>query len=900
MQQNLPMKRPKPVALKLEEKLSVVNFVTMAVSVEKVPLERILSNPTRVPDPYSSSSDDEEEEHDLYIKDLIKDVHKDLEESVFDPRDENTVDNWVKRNPSMVRLAGKHPFNAEAPMDRIMHYGFVTPAELHYVRNHGRVAKGEWENWTVEVSGLVKRPTSFTMNQLVNDFPHREFPVLIVCSGTRRKELNLVKRTSGSNMTTGTASNSVWRGVTLRHLLKKCGILSRAKGATHVCFEGAEDLPGGGGSKYGTSITREEATDPSRDIMLAFLQNGEPLLPDHGYPVRLILPGFIGGRMVKWLKRIVVANHESQNYYHYRDNKILPSHVDSELANEQGWWDLQEYCLYELNINSVIIKPSHNEILAINPNTLSKPYLLRGYSYSGGGRRVILVEVTLDGGATWRLTTLERRERPNKYGKYWSWCFWSLEVEVRELLVARDIAVRAWDEGHNTQPEHLNWNLMGMLNNSWYRVKTSMGKPVKGEIGIVFAHPCLPGNLPGGWMEKEKHIEISVDKKPSMKKSGSSPDLTATVNKIPITEVRKHNHRDSAWIIIHGHVYDATKFLYDHPGGPDSILVNAGTDCTEDFDAIHSERARKLLENFRIGEIITTGYESEDEDSAPAKESVKEKAKAKESDAAEAESKVALNPRQKIHVKLVSKTEISHDVRRFRFALPKENQVLGLPVGKHVFLYAHTDENNLVVRAYTPTSRPEEVGYFDLVVKIYFKGVHPKFPNGGAMSQYLESLEIGSVLDVKGPLGHIEYTGKGNFIAHGEPKFAKRLAMLAGGTGITPIYQVIQAVLKDPEDRTEMFLVYSNKTESDILLREELDAWAKKHSDRFKVWYVVDKAGNDWAFSTGRVNESIMRVHLPGPSDALALACGPPPMIQLTVQPSLENIGYKKDDVLVF
>ncbi|KAK7393606.1 hypothetical protein VNO78_22164 [Psophocarpus tetragonolobus] len=115
-------------------------------------------------------------------------------------------------------------------------------------------------------------------------------------------------------------------------------------------------------------------------------------------------------------------------------------------------------------------------------------------------------------------------------------------------------------------------------------------------------------------------------------------------------------------------------------------------------------------------------------------------------DAAEAESKVALNLRQKIHVKLVSKTEISHDVRRFRFALPKENQVMGLPVGKHVFLYAHIDENNLVVQAYTPTSGPEEVGYFDLVVKIYFKGVHPKFPNGGAMSQYLESLEIGSAL----------------------------------------------------------------------------------------------------------------------------------------------------------
>jgi nitrate reductase (NAD(P)H) len=119
-------------------------------------------------------------------------------------------------------------------------------------------------------------------------------------------------------------------------VLKRCGIHARSKGAVHVCFYGAEDLPGGGGSKYGTSIKREYAMDPSRDVILAYMQNGEALTPDHGFPVRVIIPGFIGGRMVKWLKRIVVTSEECDGHYHYKDNRVLPSHVDAEQANEEG------------------------------------------------------------------------------------------------------------------------------------------------------------------------------------------------------------------------------------------------------------------------------------------------------------------------------------------------------------------------------------------------------------------------------------------------------------------------------------------------------------------------------------------------------------------------------------
>lgn len=849
----------------------------------------------------SSSDEEDDNETQNEYRDLIVRGKNELEPSITDPRDDGTSDSWINRNPSMVRLTGKHPFNSEPPLTRLMHYGFITPVPLHYVRNHGTVPKANWADWSVEVTGLVKRPTRFTMDQLVNEFPCREFAASLVCAGNRRKEQNLVKQTIGFNWGAAGISTSVWRGVPLRALLKRCGIMTRKNGALNVCFEGAEDLPGGGGSKYGTSIKKEMAMDPSRDIILAYMQNGDLLAPDHGFPVRMIIPGFIGGRMVKWLKRIIVTTPESDNHYHFKDNRVLPSHVDAELANAESWWYKPEHIINELNINSVITTPCHEEILPINSWSTQRPYTLKGYSYSGGGKKVTRVEVTMDGGETWHVCTLDHPEKPNKYGKYWCWCFWFLEVEVLNLLVAKEIAVRAWDESHNTQPEKLIWNVMGMMNNCWFRVKTSVCKPHKGEIGIVFEHPTQPGNQSGGWMAKERHLE-STETNATLKKSVSSPFMNTASKTYSLSEVKKHNSAQSCWIIVHGHIYDCTRFVKDHPGGADSILINAGTDCTEEFEAIHSDKAKKMLEDYRIGELITSGYASDG--SSPnnsvhgSSNALSHLAPIKEAPTMMTRA-VALVPREKIPCKLVEKTSISHDVRVFKFALPSEDQVLGLPVGKHIFLCATIDEK-LCMRAYTPTSSVDEVGFFELVVKVYFKNVHPRFPNGGMMSQYLDSLSVGAMLDVKGPLGHIEYLGRGQFSVHGKPKFAKKLAMLAGGTGITPIYQVVQAILKDPEDDTEMFVVYANRTEDDILLKEELDSWARK-CDRFKVWYVVESAKEGWEYSTGFITEGILREHIPeGSSDTLALTCGPPPMIQFAVQPNLEKLNYDKDALLIF
>lgn len=434
--------------------------------------------------------------------------------------------------------------------------------------------------------------------------------------------------------------------------------------------------------------------------------------------------------------------------------------------------------------------------------------------------------------------------------------------------------------------------MQGMMNNCWFRVKVKVCRPHRGEIGLMFEHPTQPGNQSGGWMVRQKHMATAEAPAQKLKKSTSTPFMSTTTEHYTMSQVRKHASRDSAWIVVHGQVYDCTAFVKDHPGGSDSILVNAGADCTEEFDAIHSDHAKALLDTYRIGELITSGYVSDA--SVHGASDLSHLAPIRE--VVHVPVPVALaNPREKVQCTLVSKKSISHDVRIFRFALPSADQLLGLPVGKHIFLCA-TIDGKLCMRAYTPTSPVDVVGHFELLIKVYFKGEHPKFPNGGLMSQHLDSLPIGSVLDIKGPLGHIHYTGCGNFLMDGSKKrFARRLAMIAGGTGITPMYQVIQAVLEDPEDLTEMHLVYANRSEDDILLQEELDGWASRRPGQFKVWYVIDQSKREgWRYSTGFITESILREHIPvgGSDDTLALACGPPPMIQFAIVPNLEKMKY--------
>ncbi|XP_062969976.1 NADH-cytochrome b5 reductase 1 [Cynocephalus volans] len=259
-----------------------------------------------------------------------------------------------------------------------------------------------------------------------------------------------------------------------------------------------------------------------------------------------------------------------------------------------------------------------------------------------------------------------------------------------------------------------------------------------------------------------------------------------------------------------------------------------------------------------------------------------------------------LDPNEKYLLRLLDKTTVSHNTKRLRFALPTAHHILGLPVGRHVYLSARID-GSLVIRPYTPVTSDEDRGYVDLVIKIYLKGVHPKFPEGGKMSQYLDSLKIGDVVEFRGPSGLLTYTGKGNFNIQPnkksppEPRVAKKLGMIAGGTGITPMLQLVRAILKDAEDPTQCFLLFANQTEKDIILREDLEELQARYPNRFKLWFTLDHPPEDWAYSKGFVTADMIQEHLPAPGDdVLLLLCGPPPMVQLACHPNLDKLGYSQ------
>jgi len=803
---------------------------------------------------------------------------KDDVASVVDPRDVETPDRWVPRHPDLIRLTGKHPFNCEPPLTSLVENGFITPPSLHFVRNHGPVPDCKWESHKVEVQGLVEKPVTLTMDE-ITAMPSFTIPVTLVCAGNRRKEENMTKQTIGFNWGAAGTSTNMWTGVRLRDLLLSCEIdLSKAK---HVCFVGSEDLPNG---KYGTSIDIATAMDSYGDVMLAYKQNDLPLLPDHGYPVRVIIPGWIGGRMVKWLRRIEVTAEPSDNYYHFFDNRIMPPHVDAELAKKEGWWYKPEYLFNQLNINSAISSPEHGEHIPVSD---VETYTTKGYAYSGGGRKITRVELTVDGGLTWKLCNVSYPEAKISpapaYGRHWCWVMWQCEVSTVELVNALsrtgEIACRAWDESNNTQPSNLTWNLMGMGNNCHFRIKMNAVEK-DGKIHLACEHPTIAGPSTGGWMKPpEKKVE-EVKKQETMPKSGKT---------FTPAEVAKHNSEDSAWIIVHDKVYDCTPYLKSHPGGEASILMNAGTDTTEEFDAIHSQKAQKLLEDYYIGDLVAG--DSGVAGSSPVS-----------SEAEQEEDLVALNPKKWIDFKLIEREELTSDSRRFRFALQSPNHKLGLPVGHH-FLVSTRIDGKLVIRAYTPTSSNDDLGYFELVIRVYFKNVHPKFPMGGIMSQHLDSLQIGDYISARGPLGHYEYVGHGEIDVNHNRMQKKHLGFICGGTGITPAFQIIKAISKDPSDTTEVYLLYANRCPDQILLRSELDSITSRCTN-IKVWYTVDTlqgCTEEWKFSVGFVTEDMVREHLPKySSDAFVGLCGPPPMIQYACEPNLKKLGFDQSSYVCF
>ncbi|CAI9765720.1 unnamed protein product [Fraxinus pennsylvanica] len=238
--------------------------------------------------------------------------------------------------------------------------------------------------------------------------------------------------------------------------------------------------------------------------------------------------------------------------------------------------------------------------------------------------------------------------------------------------------------------------------------------------------------------------------------------------------------------------------------------------------------------------------------------------------------KVCLDPENFKEFKLVKKTQLSHNVAKFRFELPTPTSVLGLPIGQHISCRGKDSQGEEVIKPYTPTTLDSDVGYFELVIKMYPQG---------RMSHHFREMRVGDHLAVKGPKGRFKY----------QPGQVRAFGMLAGGSGITPMFQVARAILESPIDKTMVHLIYANVTFEDILLKEELDSLATNYPGQFKIYYVLNQPPEVWNGGVGFVSKEMIQAHCPAPaSDIQILRCGPPPMNK-AMAAHLEALGYTSE-----
>jgi sulfite oxidase len=296
----------------------------------------------------------------------------------------------------------------------------------------------------------VQTPLELSLNDLRKRFPASTVMATLQCAGHRRDELAAVAPIPGEIIWGAeTIGNAVWRGVALREVLQAAGVGPEVH---HVAFLGLDTIHKGREHfPFGGSIPIEKAM--SSDVLLAYEMNGQPLPPRHGFPLRVIVPGYIGARNVKWLASIILQEAPSTNYYQERAYKMFPPEIQARNAD----WT-QGQMMGPLPLNSVIFSPTEGEMLQAGPISV------QGYAVPGEGQLIERVELSSDGGTTWTTATLQEQAQLG------TWCFW--EVTVPLGPGTHQLIVRAWDTSGNTQPEDARqvWNWKGYLNNAWHRI----------------------------------------------------------------------------------------------------------------------------------------------------------------------------------------------------------------------------------------------------------------------------------------------------------------------------------------------------------------------------------------------------------------------------------------------
>jgi len=380
------------------------------------------------------------------------------------------MDDPYAKEPEGSALLNYHmtnPTNAEAPAN-ILTESYLTPDDLFFVRNHHPTPLIDEDKHMVNFTGLpsardpiLTEGINLSITDIKTKYKKHNIVSSIQCGGNRRAEMNVIERTNGSPWATSAISTAEYGGARLVDVLKSLGVTHEnveSSGIKHIIFVGAEDMQ--------ASVPIRKALDEYGDSLLAYEQNGKPIPQTHGYPLRFIAPGHVGVRNVKWVSSIILSKEEAtgpwQRGMSYKG--FGPSTRSLEGIDVEAIPSLQE-------------QPVQSAITVPTPGTVYQPgdvVTLKGYAYSGGGRGIVRVDVSIDGGKNWLTATMtEGKDQP--LDRAWAWTLWEIDAELPEDISDGkfELICKATDASYNVQPDSVEgiWNLRGINNNSWHRVQ---------------------------------------------------------------------------------------------------------------------------------------------------------------------------------------------------------------------------------------------------------------------------------------------------------------------------------------------------------------------------------------------------------------------------------------------
>eukprot|EP00538_Stauroneis_constricta_P011208 CAMPEP_0119554022 /NCGR_PEP_ID=MMETSP1352-20130426/6614_1 /TAXON_ID=265584 /ORGANISM="Stauroneis constricta, Strain CCMP1120" /LENGTH=678 /DNA_ID=CAMNT_0007600537 /DNA_START=94 /DNA_END=2130 /DNA_ORIENTATION=- len=444
-----------------------------------------------------------------------------------------------KRHPDLLPAQLK-PFNGEPKIERLTE-GYITPNELFYTRCHLAVPDICPEEYRLIITGKDMKKHKFTLEDL-KKLPKHEVITTLQCAGNRREDLHdrNHKIFISPHWVIGAMSTAKWGGVKLRDVLKECGIdvdsiaLGKEEfpgGVKHVQLEGYDQDETG--YTYGGSFPIEKAVDPLGEVILAYEMNGEELPRDHGYPVRMIIPGHVGARQVKWLHKIRLSNKPSTKSYQCKS--YLGFAPDITFEKDLAEWPPKRLdqgpIIHEQPVTSFVCNPPQNATIGGKGR---KEISFKGVAWSGGGRKIERVDVSIDGGKTWTAAELFKPIE-QRYNHHWAWTQFHktlpLPKEAQEKLdrgekVELDIVSKALDSAFNVQPENMDpyWNPRGIAINHWYHVKTEVDpnleqdEVVHHELEKGFANTPSGGKFERAWGMAGWYLDPDHKSDPKMAK----------------------------------------------------------------------------------------------------------------------------------------------------------------------------------------------------------------------------------------------------------------------------------------------------------------------------------------------------------------------------------------------